>query len=271
MKKNMLIISLLITNFVTAILLYNSTKQDLFTLIKNKVDLELQNASKTKKNNAFHDKEEILNFYKPLEAHCGAAVSVAKQSRFAGTPMMDMACLIADKRKIIWTSTQDVADMLIKQILSFVYASKFENIKEIHGISYRPEGKRDALLFAKLNLIENTKNNPQYFGDYLIGTLLGYAPADITFFYQRWTFFSSLLKKENPSIKIPSSYANFSPELKKRFDAFIEQSWPNSEDRKRYLADITEANDWLKEQSAYSEKDLLEQITALEKNKPTQA
>ncbi|MEX0848604.1 MAG: hypothetical protein WD055_00045 [Candidatus Dependentiae bacterium] len=279
MKKNILIISLLLANIVTLLLLYNVepkeslTLPELLILIKKKAGKELQDFYLDKDEMYQDFKKGILNYYKPSAANCGATVSLNKQGRFAGTSMIDMACLIADQRKIAWSTPKDVAGSLIEQMIAFEYVSQIENIQEIGGISYRPEGKRNALLLSKIEnamfkLVENigpyTKNDSKQFGSYLIGTLLGYDPADIAFFYQRPAF-RDFLAKENQNIEIPFSYADFSPELKKRFDAFIEQDWPDSEAYKKYVTDIAQADDWLKEQSVYSEEELLEQVKMLEK------
>jgi hypothetical protein len=275
MKKKILIISLLLTNIVTLLLLYNVepkeslTLPELLILIKKKAIKDLQDFYLDKDKMYQDFKEGILNYYKPSATNCGATVSLNKQGRFAGTPMIDMACLIADQRKIAWATPKDVAGSLIEQMLAFEYVSQIENIQEIGGISYRPEGKRNALLLNKLiKLSEKARNEPSCYlsgNSYLIGTLLGYDPADIAFFYQRIALFEYILSKENSDIEVPFSYADFTPQFKKKFDVFIEQDWPDTEAYKQYVVDISEANNWLKEQSAYSEEELLEQVKALEK------
>jgi hypothetical protein len=118
----------------------------------------------------------------------------------SGTSDADMACLIAGRRDIIWGDSASVRDSLLERVDAFRITAKAEGIKELDGVSYRPEGERKALLFIKHNLIEQIENK---YNSYLTGLLLGYDVQDIEFFFRRGRFadrFDSIFDEQKTKI-----------------------------------------------------------------------
>jgi hypothetical protein len=209
-------------------------------------------------------KEDLVIFYNPSRTTCGAAVSLSKRSPLAGTTRLEMACLLHGSRHVVWGTLKGVQAELSNEYVDFVRLASAENIKEIDGVSYRPEGERNALLFAKQNLLNEQSDSPS--NDYLQGYLLGYDEKDIEFFYQRWDFFGYLQtnKKIAEDFLRPFSYEEFSPELKKEFEIYKTKVWPpTSERHSKYENDKKDAFRWVEENKQYSNEQLYEQIEKL--------
>lgn len=224
-----------------------------------------------KKSNAvftrpFYDdqvlKEGLVKNYNPDDQNCGAAVSLSKRSNFSGTARLDMVCLIQGSRTIAWRTLQEVKNELIDEYNTFEQLEKAENIQELDGVSYRPEGKRNALLFVKRQLLTEDKDSPNKF---LQGLLLGYDQKDIEFFYQRGEFRQQLKEKNENDSFVPTSYTEFSPELKNKFENFKKSEWPLSQNHSRYELDKTKAIEWLEENKVFSDDQLYQQIQELKK------
>jgi hypothetical protein len=211
-------------------------------------------------NDYIPSKEALINDYNPTGKICGAAVSLSKRGSFSGTPRLDMVCLIQGSRTVIWETLHDVKTELMSEYHAFEKLAEAENIQELDGLSYRPEGKRNALLFIKQRLLYKSGD---LYNDFLQGYLLGYDKKDIEFFYQRWEF----MKKNEDTPLIPGSYTDFSPDLKKEFENFKKSEWPVSKDHSKYELDKKNALDWLDENKALSSDQLYQQIQELKKNK----
>jgi hypothetical protein len=208
-------------------------------------------------------KETLIKDYNPSGQSCGAAISLAKRESFSGTARLDMVCLIQGSRTVIWRTLQEVKSELINEYNLFEQLAKQQDIQELNGVSYRPEGKRNALLFIKQALLY--ERNGFSANDFLQGYLLGYDKKDIEFFYQRWEFHQQLKKKNEENVLIPSSYTEFGPELTKEFENFKKNVWPLSKSNNRYELDQKEAIDWLEQNEAFSNDQLYQQIQELKK------
>ena len=64
---------------------------------------------------------------------------------------------------------------------------------------------------------------------------------------------------------MPSSYTDFSPELKNEFENFKKYEWPLSKNHNRYELDKKKAIDWLEENKELSDDQLYQQIQELKK------
>ena len=102
--------------------------------------------------------------------------------------------------------------------------------------------------------------------DFLQGDLLGYDKKDIEFFYQRWEFRQQQKEKNEKDLAIPTSYPEFSPELKKQFENFKKYEWPQSKRFSSYELDKKKAVDWIEENREFSDDQLYQQIQELKKN-----
>ena len=207
-------------------------------------------------------KDSIISRYKPSPSFCGGAVSLFKGSPYAGTTRFDVACLIQGSRVIVWATLQGLKKELNNdsEYAAFERVIKSENIKELDRVLYRPEGKRNALLFIKAMNQPLLVNN-----SYLVGTLLGYNPDDIEFYYQRHAFRPYLFKKRNIEWKyaVAGSYEEFFPELKEEFDAYKAHIWPKFERLRSYELDKMNALQWLKENYKFTNDQLYQQIEEL--------
>lgn len=207
-------------------------------------------------------KETLIKDYNPTEENCGAAISLSKRSSFSGTARLDMVCLIQGSRTVVWRTLQNVKSELINEYSTFAQLAEAENIQELDGLSYLPEGKRNALLFAKQELLYEQGDFSA--NDFLQGYLLGYDKKDIEFFYQRLEF-QQQRKNDKDNSFVPSSYTEFSQELKKEFENFKKFEWPISKNHNRYELDKKKAIDWLEENKAFSIDQLYQQIQELKK------
>lgn len=210
-------------------------------------------------------KEGLMKQYNISKATCGGAISLSKRNNFAGTSRLDMACLLQGYRSVIWETLQDVKSELLNEYALFEQLAKAENIQEIDGVLYRPEGKRNALLFVKRRLLD--KKSDSLANHFLQGHLLGYDEKDIEFFYQRWAFRIDL--QENKKIEgdyyVPGSFTEFSLELKKQFDSYLKDEWPNSKDHMRYEYDKKNAAEFIEENKKFSDEQLCQQIKELKR------
>jgi len=208
-------------------------------------------------------KEILIKDYNPTGEKCGAAISLSKRGSFAGTARLDMVCLIQGSRSVIWQTLQNVKSELINEYKVFEQLAEAENIQELDGLLYRPEGKRNALLFVKQGLLYDQGDFSA--NDFLQGYLLGYDKIDIEFFYQRFGFRQQQKKKNESDSLVPSSYTDFSPELKNEFENFKKYEWPLSKNHNRYELDKKKAIDWLEENKELSDDQLYQQIQELKK------
>lgn len=208
-------------------------------------------------------KETLIKDYNPTEENCGAAISLSKRSSFSGTARLDMVCLIQGSRTVVWRTLQNVKSELINEYSAFAQLAEAENIQELDGLSYLPEGKRNALLFVKQELLFEQGDFSA--NDFLQGYLLGYDKEDIEFFYQRLEFRQQQKKNNENNSFVPSSYAEFSHELKKEFENFKKYEWPMSKNHSKYELDKKKAIDWFEENKAFSNDQLYQQIQELKK------
>ena len=255
--KNVIIAFLLISNIFCMILMYKLAYGpiNLDTIESNRIFDPIRKHALDK--DASQEGKPLFSLYNTSYTNCGAAVSLSERNGFGGAPVLDMACLLAGKREVIWETLQSVKNFLFQQLFSFVLATEEEHIREINGISFRPEGERKALLLAKFILMKDHGNIER--NDYLIGILLGYEVDDILFFYKR-SFYLDYLYENNKETDIPYSYATFSPELKKQFESFIIHNWINSEEQSKFELDKKNAKEWIEEHKKYSIDQLYKQI-----------
>ena len=258
-KKNICIAILLISNSCTLYLLY-TTHQETLSYKENRKYDSLKDEYEDEAAMQEALKQIILSLYKDTFKNCGARISLSERSPSSGTPPHDMACLIAGKLDVIWATLEDVKSYAKQEFNYFKQAAKAECIKEINGLSFRPEGEKKALMLAKYLLLNKLEKKP--FNHYLNGLLLGYAITDITFFYQRGSFYNHLQSNVKP--KIPISYAAFSPALKQKFDTFVQQTW-NKSQQQEFKQEKQEALGWIQEQEQYSIEELYKQIDELKK------
>ena len=258
-KKNSIILFLCISN---GICLYYAVTQSL----PYKKSRTLA-AYKNSYTDAFL-KKGLADFYQTDKNSCGGAVSVRKQDRFTGWETRDMACLLDGNRSVVWTTLEDTSRMLermlLEQLVAFEQLVKKENIQEIDGISYSPEGQRNALLLAQFLALEEKSLVP--FNDYLTGLLLGYAEDDIIFFYQRSAFIHHL-DEQDPGVDVPFSHEEFSPEMNAQFQVYLKNIWPTSASHKRLIENVAFAQDWLKEHEHDTIEDLEQQLADAKKAK----
>jgi hypothetical protein len=240
----------------------------LFIIIGQKTKLHSNYNADPFVTTAFYDKEmlgalkeNLMGMYNISEATCGAAVGLSKKSCIVGTARFDMACLLRGSRKIAWATLQDVKSELIGEYSTFAQLAQAENIKEMDGVSYRPEDKRNALLFIKQKIFY--ERNDFRANDYLRGYLLGYNIKDIEFFYKRWAFMMN--RSVELLSSVPGSYVEFSPELKKQFEQYIKEGWPGTTSQMRYESEKNDALKWLEENKNFSDEQLYEQIQELKK------
>lgn len=212
-------------------------------------------------------KDSIISRYNASPSTCGAAITLSKRTHFASTRRLEMACLIQGSRTIVWETLQALKKELQDdaEYATFERVMKSESIKELDGVLFRPEGERNALLFLKV------VNDPLLdINSYLVGSLLGYNPHDIEFYYQRWAFQRHLFKKWNIPMGrygLPASYETFFPELKEEFDTYKADVWPQSEKLRSYELDKKNAAQWLEENKKFSNQQLYQQIQELKNKK----
>ena len=253
--KNLIIAALLMSNAATLFVIYQY--RDGFVLSHQLKRAHAREGSDEEERER-ESKDYILHYYADALATCGAAVTVGPVSSLVGTSEWDMACLIAGKRDVIWVDLEDVAESLLRQIAAFKSAVKAEHIRQLGKISFRPEGERKALLFAKHRLNELVH---YAYNSYLTGLLLGYDPRDIEFFEQRGGFFDRMNDNEMP----PFHYAKFSDDLKREFQDYLKTEWITLGRRDRLEQNKQNAFKWLAEQEVYSIDELYQQIAELKK------
>lgn len=254
--KNWIIGLLITTNILSLLIIFNK-----------KTHWIDANKSNDKFTRPFYDvqalKETLIKDYNPTGEKCGAAISLSKRGSFSGTARLNITCLIEGTRKIAWNTLKDVKDELIDEYNTFAQLIKSEQIQELDGLSYRPEGKRNTLLFIKQKWIY--EHDDFSANDFLQGYLLGYDENDIEFFYQRFEFREQQKEKNDTSVFVPTSYAEFSPELQKEFEIFKKYKWPTSKNYNRYEIDKKNAIDWINENKVFSDDQLYQQIQSLKK------
>lgn len=210
-------------------------------------------------------KQMLIKTYDVSQHSCGAAVSLHERNNLAGTDVLDMACLIAGNRDIIWVTMEMVKADLYNQYLMFNAVARAEGIREFEGVSFRPSGERNALLLIKAwltiqNMRKQARSEAKQIGaSYLLGLLLGYDTADIEFFYQRIAFMGQMPNDDIP----PFTYPEFSDELKQQFAQFLKGEWMSSGAQEKFEQNKAQAEAWIKEQSQYSIEQLYEQIKEL--------
>ncbi len=260
-KKNIYITILLISNSCTLYLLY-TTHHKTFSYEESQVYRSLKDDFKDKADMQKSLKNHIVSKYKDILPYCGARVSMSERGTIKDMPMHTMACLLAGKRNIIWDSMQGLKKKLtydfLYELLAFEQAVQGEDIREFEGVSFRPNEERNALLLVKFYLLE------QYgliqVNHYMQGHLLSYPDKDIAFFRQRWDF-----NKQIDELS-PFTYPEFSPELKQKFDIFVQKTWNNSQ-QQEFEQDKQKALAWIHEQKHYSIEELRKQIGELKKAK----
>ncbi len=203
-------------------------------------------------------KEHIISIFKDILPYCGAAVSMSERGTIEDNPVHNMACLLAGKRNIIWHSMQDLKDWVLYLLLAFEQVAQSEGIREFEGVSFRPNEERNALLLVKYSLL--AQHSLLQGNNYMQGHLLGYPDKDIAFFHQRWDFSEQI--DELP----PFTYPEFSPELKQKFDTFVQQTW-NKSQQQEFEEDKQKALSWISEQQHSSIEELRKQIRELKKSK----
>ena len=282
-KKNICITILLISNSCTLYLLYTTYQETLYceekqiykSLKDNYEDeegLNLKNPEQAKEHIILKYKDEaamqealkehIISKYKDILPYCGAAISMSERGTIKDTPVHNMACLLAGKRNIIWDTMQAAKNSLtydfLYELVAFEQAAQGEGIREFEGVSFRPNEERNALLLVKFDLLDQ----PGLLQDnnYIQGHLLGYPDKDIAFIRQRSAF-----RKQIDELP-PSTYPEFSPEMKKKFDIFVQQTWSKSQ-QQEFEQDKQEALAWIQEQKHYSIEELRKQIGKLKKAK----
>jgi len=210
---------------------------------------------------ALQDEPEyyVTRYYNTSPQHCGTTISLSARDRTSGTPELDLACLISGSRNIAWITLEEVTDKLDFLKNEFEKSAQSENIREFKGVSFRPEGERNALLLILLNLQKH-----EYENDYLRGLLLEYPIADIEFFYQRPEFHSYLHQLDKATDNMLWTYPEFSDEQKQLFNTFIKNVWIGSEEYQRFAKDKEAAHTWIEEQRKHSIEQLYKQITELE-------
>ncbi len=212
----------------------------------------------------------ITRFYNTSKERCGAAVSLSPRDGTAGSAALEFACLIDGFRKIVWTAPDEKLLDSVKAefaylIKEFEQAAQREGIQLFKGVSFRPEGEQDALLFILYGL-----QNP--FGislnPYADGVLLGYSLADIEFYYQREEFWAYLKHiSKNADLGYPMTYSEFSDEQKKLFDIFVKEHWIGSTGHQHFEQDKAEADRWLQEYRTHTIEQLYQEIAELEQQK----
>lgn len=213
-------------------------------------------------------KKYITGIYADVIASCGAVVSFAPRSSFAGLPESDMACLIAGKRTVIWETMKSVEGSLQNHIEAFNVAVNIEDIRQVERVSFRPEGERNALLLVKASKIadkarpDDISEMSEGIGPILYGILLGYDEADIAFFYQRFPFWDEFYKDDEEKMKEspPFSFADFPDQLRREFQVYLKGEWITSGRKERFERKREAALQWIKEQDIYSIDDLYKQI-----------
>lgn len=255
--KEIIIFLLTISNLLLLYYQYKNSGIDCFSASKNISDVI------SEQQIAFM-KQRLLETYDATQHSCGAAVSLHKRNNLAGTDLLDMACLIAGNRDVIWVTMDTVKADLDNQCLMFKAVAQAEGIREFEGVSFRPSGERNAVLFTKAWLTMRTSHKlsgevQQIGASYLLGLLLGYDTHDIAFFYQRSDFMGHLPNDVMP----PFTYPEFSDELKQQFSQYLEHEWISSGRRDRFEDDKQQALKWVEDQSQYSIEQLYEQIKKL--------
>lgn len=214
--------------------------------------------------------DEITRFYNTSKERCGAAVSLSPRDGTSGSAALEFACLINGFRKIVWTAPDEkILDSVKAEFAyltkEFEQAAQREGIRLFKGVSFRPEGEQDALLFILYALQSpfGTSMNP-----YVDGVLLGYSLADIEFYYQREEFWNYLKHIYNDAdITYPMTYSEFSDEQKKLFDTFVKEHWIGSTGHQHFEQDKADANTWLQEYRTHTIEQLYQEIAELEQQK----
>jgi len=201
--------------------------------------------------------QELKNYirarYNPSDTDCGAAISVASRKVYKDSyynRAREFACLLLGKRSVIFSSFEELKLALAldpQEYGIFEKVAKAENIKELEGYVYRPEGVRNVMLLIKNDKIAGVG------GHYLMGYLLGYKEEDIEFFHQRLSF----------DTRSPGSYNDFSPEAKNKFTIFKRDVWPHSQGYVTYELTKKSAHKWLEDNKRFSNEQLSQQIQAV--------
>jgi len=264
-KKNIYIAVLLISSSCALYLFHSNHQNALYDALyheEKQIYNSLKNQYKDKATMQEALKEYIVSKYKDILPYCGAAVSMSERGTIEDTPIHTMACLLSGKRDIIWDSMQGLKKELtykfLTELIAFEQAIQGEGICEFEGVSFRPNEEQNALLLVKFDLL--VQHGLLQHNDYMQGHLLGYPDKDIAFFHQRWDF-----RKQIDEIP-PPTYPEFSPEMKKKFDTFVQQTWSNSQ-QQEFEQDKQEALAWIHEQKQYSTEELRKQIGKLKKSK----
>jgi hypothetical protein len=256
--KEIIIVLLTISNLSLLYLHYRKYTTDCFSTFKHVEDV----ADMQSYRNIAIMKQLLLETYDATKKSCGAAVSMHERNNLAGTSVLDMACLIAGNRDLIWVTMDRVKTDLYAQYVMFQAVAQAEGIREFEGVSFRPSGERNALLFVKAWLATQKEIKQHGANSYLLGLLLGYDTDDIAFFYQR----SSFLDHAAPTAIPPFTYPEFSAELKQQFKHYLEHEWINSGDRDAFQEDKRYALEWIEDQSHYSIGELYKHIEELKEH-----
>lgn len=175
-----------------------------------------------------------------------------------------LACFVSGYQNVYLTRTQQIPtfDKNIQELFSHLNVGQI--IIGNETIFFTPNGKRNALLLAKLKLNETlarlAQPNAQVLSNnsYLIRSLLGYQKADIKSAYIHEAFTNWY----GNVIKGPALDA-----LKRQqtLNAFEKDIWQTTNDYTKYLEDKFNAEEWLNEQRDKDSQHLESQITSLKK------
>jgi hypothetical protein len=221
----------------------------------------------------YSDRDDLMRFYNASPERCGAGVSLSPRDGTAGSAALEFACLIGGFRKIVWTAPDKTLLDSVKTEFAnltkeFERAAQIEGIRLFKGVSFRPEGEQDALLFILYALQSPFGTSINSYAD---GLLLGYSLADIEFYYQREGFWAYLKHIYGDGDLIyPMTYSKFSDEQKKLFDTFVKKHWIGSAEHQRFERDKAEADKWLQEYRTHTIEQLYQEIAELEQQREQQ-
>lgn len=258
MKRINIILIVLIISF--SLIAFHHIRQYLYNLQEN-------NLPEKEKS------DYLTRFYNTSKERCGAAISLYPRDGTAGSSPLEFACLIDGFRKVVWAAfdkklLDSVKAEFAYQTREFEQATQKEGIRLFKGVSFRPEGEQDALLFILYALQSSFGIS---INSYVDGVLLGYSLADIEFYYQReefWDYLKHIYSDANATY--PRTYSEFSDEQKKLFDIFVKKHWIGSAGHQQFERDKAEADKWLQEYRTHTIEQLYQEIADLEQQKKLQ-
>lgn len=194
----------------------------------------------------------ILDHYTPSREFCRALVNPDVYISGLYQNERDITCLLMGFRNVVISPevffnrlndqkpSENEAFNALKNVLKERLDKHQIHILKSHPdvILYTNTGKKNAYLLNK-QLLEDVHN------PFLFGTLLGYRPEDIDFFYKIAAF------QGLHNFQLPPSYEFYFwlTELKEKFYYFEKNTWRKSDACKKYYDDKNNTQKWINKNS----------------------